>query len=78
MKKISTLPQKSYTIGIKEVMVAIKSGSVKNVIVASNCPRFLLDRIEKAGAEIEVFAGDQQELGTKLGRPFPVVVIGYQ
>ncbi len=28
-------------------------------------------------AEVKVFSGNQKELGTKLGKPFPVSAVGY-
>ena len=47
-------------------------------------PDFLLKRIKDAtkfnesSVEIVGFAGDQAELGTKIGKPFPVALVGYQ
>lgn len=64
-------------IGIKEIVKDIKAGQIKKVIVAKNCPDFLIERIQKAGkVEIEKYEGDQIQLATKLGKPFPIAVVG--
>lgn len=61
-------------IGVKEINKAIKAGKVKKVIVAKNCPKTL---VEKLGSiKVEVFDGDQSQLGTKIGKPFPVAMVG--
>ena len=62
------------TIGAKEVNKAIKAGKVKKVIVAKNCPKNLIDKL--GNVKVEIFDGDQIQLGTKLGKPFPVAVVG--
>lgn len=74
MKKQST-----EIIGTREVIKAIKNGVVKKVLIASNCPEFIIKQFEnmKSGVVIEKFAGDQSQLGTKVGKPFPIAVVGY-
>ena len=64
-------------IGPKEIAKNIKEGRVKKVIVAKNCPEQLIKEIESLNAVIITFEGDQQQLGTKLGKPFPVTMAGY-
>jgi len=32
----------------------------------------------KKKVKIQMFAGDEKELGTKIGKPFPTAVIGYK
>ena len=66
----------SYIIGPKEIKKAIKSGSIINITVAKNCPKSLIDSIKKEGIEVKMFSGDQKELGTHIGKPFPVAVVG--
>jgi ribosomal protein L30E len=69
----------SEIIGAREVVKGIENGVVKKVLVASNCPDFILKKMEKHSSKvtIERFSGDQAQLGTKVGKPFPVAVVGY-
>jgi len=76
METITKLPDKKGVIGAREIARAAKAGKIRQVVVASNCPGFLIERIEKA--KIDRFDGDQSQLGTKLGKPFPVAMVGYE
>lgn len=71
----SKLPPGKAVIGIREVVKSIKAGKAKKVIIASNCPKALIDKID--GINIERFEGDSKDLGTKLGKPFPVSVAAF-
>ena len=62
-------------IGAKEIRKGIKAGKVKKVIVAKNCPKNIIDKL--GNVKVEVFDGDQTQLGTKLGKPFPVAMVGF-
>ncbi|MCX6819039.1 MAG: ribosomal L7Ae/L30e/S12e/Gadd45 family protein [Candidatus Aenigmarchaeota archaeon] len=64
-------------IGPREIAKNIKKGAVKKIVVANNCPEYLLDKIKKFKVKIVTFDGDQQQLGTRLGKPFPVTMAGY-
>ncbi|HLC67253.1 MAG TPA: ribosomal L7Ae/L30e/S12e/Gadd45 family protein [archaeon] len=64
------------TIGIREIIKGIKSGKIKKVVVAKNCPKSLVDRL--GNVNVEVFDGDQAQLGTKLGKPFPIAMAGFK
>lgn len=81
METIDKLPEQKAVIGTKEVVNAAKAGKVKMVVVAKNCPQFLADRImgaDLAGkVQVRQFSGDQSDLGTRLGKPFPVAMVGY-
>jgi len=78
-EKIDKLPEKKGIIGAKEIIKAIKAGNVKLVIVASNCPDFLINKIEQAGSvQIKQFSGNQKELGTRLGKPFIISMVGFE
>jgi len=74
-ESVSKLPDKKGVIGAREISLAVKSGKIKHVIVASNCPDFLVQKI--GTARLERFSGNQRELGTKLGLPFAVAMVGY-
>ena len=75
------LPEQTAVIGTKEVIKAAKAGKVKLIIAASNCPQFLKDKVtgSEIGGKVEMkqFSGDQAGLGTRLGKPFPVAVVGF-
>lgn len=81
IKIIEKLPAKGGIIGVREIAKCIKAGNVKKVIIARNCPEFLIDKINKINKnsiEIQMFNGDQKELGTRLGKNFPVAMVGYE
>jgi len=65
-----------HIIGIREIIKHIKAGKVKKVMVAKNCPEELRKRL--GNIDIEVFDGDQNQLGTKLGKPFPIAMVGFK
>jgi ribosomal protein L30E len=69
--------KEEFVIGAKEIAKGIKSGKVKRVVVAKNCPPSLLSRIQSKSIKIETFDGTQAELGTKIGKPFPIAMVGY-
>ena len=76
MDIVSVLPAKQGVIGAREVVKSINSGKVKSVVVASNCPEKLVSRL--ANVDVKKFEGDQRQLGIKLGKPFPVAMVGYE
>ncbi len=79
METIAKLPEKKEAvIGTREIVKAAKSGKVKRIIIASNCPDFLINKISGLGnIAVEKFAEDESQLGTKLGKPFPIAMVGY-
>lgn len=83
METIEKLPDSKPMIGTREVVKAINSGKVRRVVLASNCPEFLEKRVidatkfNEGSVEIMKFTGDQSNLGTKIGKPFPVALVGY-
>lgn len=76
MEIVTKLPEKKAVIGAREIQKGIRAGKIGKVIVASNCPDFLAERV--SAASIERFDGNQRELGTKLGKPFAVAMVGYE
>lgn len=76
MKKIDKLPPGGGTIGVHEIQKGIKSGDVKRVIVANNCPDWLIEKVKDA--QFEQFNGNERELGTALGKPFAIAMVGYK
>ena len=68
--------EEKMTIGVREIGKAIKNGKVKKVVVAKNCPQNLIEKL--GSVKVEIFDGDQTQLGTKLGKPFPVAMVGFK
>ena len=68
--------EKNPTIGRKEIIKNIKDGNISIVIVASNCPKEMIDGL--GDVTIESFEGNQKDLGTKLGKPFPIAMVGFE
>lgn len=65
--------------GSKKTVQEIKTGSLKMVIVASNCPKDIKERIEHysklSDISVHVFNGTGVELGSACGKPFSVAVL---
>jgi ribosomal protein L30E len=78
METITKLPEKKGLVGAREIAKAVRAGKIKHVVVAANCPESLLGRFSDTGVKMEKFDGDESQLGTKLGRPFPVAMVGYE
>lgn len=70
------LPEGEFVIGAREISKGIAEGKIVTVVIADNCPDFLLEKLKDV--KVERFVGNQKELGTKLGKPFPVAMIGYK
>ena len=68
-----------YIIGLKSIAKVAKDKKLSRIVVASNCPKELIDKVTSASKSVKVekFDGDQRKLGTSIGKPFPVAMIGY-
>ncbi|MBI5346982.1 MAG: ribosomal L7Ae/L30e/S12e/Gadd45 family protein [Candidatus Aenigmarchaeota archaeon] len=73
---IDKLPSGKPVIGFREVARGFKSGKIKQVVVAKNCPKKIISHFPED--MVQVFDGDQKQLGTRLGKPFFVAVIGFE
>ncbi len=71
---IDKLPSGNPVIGFNQVLKGYKDGKIKQVVVAKNCP----EKIVKEFKNVQVFNGDQEQLGTRLGKPFFVAVVGFE
>jgi large subunit ribosomal protein L30e len=76
METINKLPEKDFVIGAKEIAKAAGNGRVNKLIVARNCPEELIKKVSVS--DVKMFDGNQDELGTRIGKPFPVAMIGYE
>jgi len=67
---------KTALLGTRSVLRAIRTGSVKSIIIASNCPAPVTADIQKcagmAGIAVERFDGTGKQLGTLCGKPFAI------
>jgi ribosomal protein L30E len=75
-KKTKSFPEGKHLIGSREIKKKIKEGKIKTVIIAKNCPEKLYKDLKDV--EVLMFEGDQQELGLKMGKGFPVAMIGIE
>lgn len=77
LQTTAKLPSGKAVIGTREILKSIKAGKAKKVIIASNCPEFLVEKIKNEKISVEMFEGNSKELGTKLGKPFPVAMAAF-
>lgn len=63
-------------LGSRSVLRALRTGTAKAIILASNCPTDVAADINKLSAmaniSIERFAGTGRQLGTLCGKPFAI------
>jgi large subunit ribosomal protein L30e len=65
----------NYYLGSKKTLKALKNGEAKAVIVASNCPEDVLEKIKSYGVTVYVYSGNNMDLGTLCGKPFSVAAM---
>lgn len=69
-------------IGARKTLKMVKLGKVKYVIMASNTPEEIKQDMEYharlSDVKIILFPGSNKDLGTTIGKPFNVAVIGIQ
>lgn len=82
IKTIDKIPSGSGIIGAREIQKGIANGSVNHIIIASNCPDWLINKITADGkastTKIEKFSGNERELGTLLGKSFAIAMAGFK
>lgn len=69
-----------FKIGTREIIKEIESGKIKRVVLASNSPEFIKNKINEIAKKYEIkieFDGDEKQLGISVGKPFPVACVGY-
>ena len=66
-------------IGNKRVVAALLNGNPKLVIISSNCPTEINERIayysQLSGIEYKEIDADSMELGSLCAKPFPIAVM---
>jgi len=80
MKTVTVIPSGKAVIGGREIQKAAKAGEIKRIIVAKNCPDWLLEKLLKTEGHPEFgrFSGDERELGTALGKAFAIAAAGFK
>uniref|UniRef100_A0A7C4H5F8 Large ribosomal subunit protein eL30 n=1 Tax=Ignisphaera aggregans TaxID=334771 RepID=A0A7C4H5F8_9CREN len=67
-------------IGFRKTLKLIKLGKVRYVVIASNIPediRFdIMYYASLSGVNVILFTGTNKELGSVIGKPFAVAVLG--
>lgn len=58
------------TFGLRSMHKCLKSGKVRLVVLANNCPDRSIKRVQ--GVRVYDFPGTSAELGTACGKPFPI------
>ncbi len=66
-------------IGAKRSLDAIKLGKAKGVVLATKLPKYIEDDVlyyaKLSGIKVIRFPGSSYELGTAVGKPFPITTI---
>jgi len=63
-------------LGTKKAVESVKLGRAKLIVVASNCPRNIMEDItyygKLSGVPVVIYKGTSIDLGAVCGKPFPV------
>jgi large subunit ribosomal protein L30e len=74
------IKKETVILGSKQVLKAIKANNVKTIVIASNCPDDMKEKLNHyckiSNIEIEEDSRTGKELGIGCGKPFGVAVIG--
>jgi ribosomal protein L30E len=81
MKEIKdAIAKKKAVIGKNEVMKALKKGTLKEIILSSNCPENTVKDINHykqiSNIKVKSYKGTAKELGVFCGKPFSIAVMG--
>jgi large subunit ribosomal protein L30e len=75
----NAMKNKKLLIGLNSVMKAVKAGDAEKVVVANNCSEAMRIDINNyssvSGVKVEIFEGNNRELGTLCKKPFPISVL---
>lgn len=75
----NAMKNKKLLIGFNSVVKGIKSGNVEKIAIARNCSESIRSDIDNyskiSGVKVEVFDGNNKELGTLCKKPFPISVL---
>ena len=75
----NAIKSKRVVIGFRGSIKAVKTGSPKIVVIASNLPPEMKKEIESGlkseKTRLEIFNGSSRDLGVLCGKPFPVAAL---
>lgn len=64
-----------YRLGSKSTLKALQKGEAKAVVVASNCPKDVLEKIKIYNVKVLQYSGTNMDLGVLCGKPFSVAAM---
>jgi len=64
-----------YRLGRKSTLKALKKGEAKAVVVASNCPEDVLEKIKSYNVRVLQYSGTNMDFGAFCGKPFSVAAM---
>jgi len=74
------IKEKRIVIGSRSVVKRVKRGSLKSVVVSSNCPGPLRKDLDyyatNAFITVREFKGNSVQLGELCGKPFSILLVG--
>jgi large subunit ribosomal protein L30e len=62
-------------VGANRTIDVATSGNAKLVILASNCPEDIKNKVQATGVQVLEYAGTSVELGPICGKPFAIAVM---
>lgn len=62
-------------LGAKQTEKALKEKKVMMIIVSSNCPEEVVERVQRFSVPFFRFDGTSLDLGSACGKPFPVSIL---
>ncbi|RLI79510.1 50S ribosomal protein L30e [Archaeoglobales archaeon] len=62
-------------LGAKRTLKALRSGDVKLVVTAVNCPEEFLEEIKRYDIPVLTYNGTNMDLGATCGKPFGVSML---
>jgi large subunit ribosomal protein L30e len=62
-------------VGANRTMDAAADGSAKMVVLASNCPEYIKQKIQATNVPVLVYGGTSVELGPVCGKPFTIAAM---
>lgn len=79
LKKL--IKENKIIIGTNKVMKNLKLGRLKEIYLASNCPKYVLEDIKHYSklnnVKVNELKEDNEQLGTICKKPFSISVLGY-
>ena len=76
------LEENKVTFGLERTMKGIKNNSLKNIVIASNCPKDIKEEFDHnisiTKAKLHNLNKTNEEMGVLCKKPFSILVLGWQ